>query len=116
MCSLLLDDDVVRSRYRQVSRIGAKARAECDPTSPTPYESTTHDARRRFPDRYLGCVRLSLVLERASKARRGGDHGRLNVGDVFPEFKVTNVDGREFSLPTDLAGDYAIVLFYRAWW
>jgi len=42
--------------------------------------------------------------------------GRLNVGDVFPEFKVTNVDGREFSLPTDLAGDYAIVLFYRAWW
>jgi peroxiredoxin len=42
--------------------------------------------------------------------------GRLNVGEVFPEFKVTNVDGRELSLPTDLEGDYAIVLFYRAWW
>jgi peroxiredoxin len=42
--------------------------------------------------------------------------GRLNVGDVFPEFKVTKVDGRELSLPTDLEGDYSIVLFYRAWW
>jgi hypothetical protein len=42
-------------------------------------------------------------------------HG-LNAGDVFPELKVTTVNGGSLSLPADLEGEYAIVLFYRGWW
>jgi peroxiredoxin len=42
--------------------------------------------------------------------------GRLSAGDVFPSFAVETVDGRSLSLPADLPGEHAILLFYRAWW
>jgi peroxiredoxin len=40
----------------------------------------------------------------------------LNAGDAFPESKVTTVDGRTLSIPSDLTGEYAILLFYRGGW
>jgi hypothetical protein len=41
---------------------------------------------------------------------------RLNAGDAFPESTVTTVEGRALSIPADLTGEYAILLFYRGWW
>jgi peroxiredoxin len=42
--------------------------------------------------------------------------GRLSAGDAFSEFAVTTVGGQKLSIPADLRGEYAILLFYRAWW
>ena len=42
--------------------------------------------------------------------------GRLTAGDAFPPIKVTTVDERALSIPSDLPGEHAILLFYRAWW
>jgi len=41
---------------------------------------------------------------------------KLNAGDPFPELTVSAVDGRSITLPADLEGSDAILLFYRAWW
>lgn len=41
---------------------------------------------------------------------------RLSAGDAFPEFRVTTVEGQGLSIPAELQGEYAIILFYRAWW
>lgn len=41
---------------------------------------------------------------------------RLNAGDPFPELTASTVGGRSLKLPAALEGDYAILLFYRAWW
>lgn len=41
---------------------------------------------------------------------------RLNAGDAFPQMTVSTVEGRSLALPADLEGEYAVVLFYRAWW
>jgi peroxiredoxin len=41
---------------------------------------------------------------------------QLNGGDVFPEYRVQTVDGRTLDLPRDLAGEYAVLLFYRGGW
>jgi len=40
----------------------------------------------------------------------------LKPGEEFPPFEVAIVDGRRISVPTDLEGEFAILLFYRAWW
>jgi peroxiredoxin len=39
---------------------------------------------------------------------------RLNAGDPFPQLTVSTVDGRSITLPADLEGSDAILLFYRA--
>ncbi len=41
---------------------------------------------------------------------------KLNAGDPFPALTVSTVDGRSLTLPGDLEGTHAILLFYRAWW
>jgi peroxiredoxin len=41
---------------------------------------------------------------------------QLNVGDVFPEYRVQTVDGRPLNLPWDLAGEYSVLIFYRGGW
>ena len=41
---------------------------------------------------------------------------RLRNGDTFPDLVVDVVDGRTMILPRDLAGSYAVVLFYRGSW
>jgi peroxiredoxin len=40
----------------------------------------------------------------------------LRNGDIFPELVVNVVDGRTLVVPRDLAGGYAVVLFYRGSW
>ena len=40
----------------------------------------------------------------------------LSPGDMFPALSVTLSDGSTFQLPGDLAGHYAVVLFYRGSW
>src|SRR5262245_54352460 len=41
---------------------------------------------------------------------------RLHNGDVFPDLTVDVVGGGTLALPRDLAGSYAVVLFYRGSW
>jgi peroxiredoxin len=41
---------------------------------------------------------------------------RLQNGDLFPRFVVDVVGGRTITLPDDLAGSYAVILFYRGSW
>lgn len=40
----------------------------------------------------------------------------LNNGDVFPDLSAAKVGGGTLSIPKDLAGSYAVVLFYRGGW
>jgi peroxiredoxin len=39
-----------------------------------------------------------------------------NFGDAFPEYNVQTTDGRALHLPQDLAGEYAVLIFYRGSW
>ena len=41
---------------------------------------------------------------------------QLGPGDKFPEYLVPDVGDRRLQLPTDLRGDYAVILFYRGIW
>ncbi len=41
---------------------------------------------------------------------------QLNDGDSFPEYVVKTVDGKTLKIPQDLAGEYAVLLFYRGGW
>ena len=41
---------------------------------------------------------------------------RLQNGDVFPRLAIDVVGGRTITLPGDLAGSYAVILFYRGSW
>ena len=39
----------------------------------------------------------------------------LKPGDPFPTLEVTTTDGRTLRVPAELAGRYAVILYYRAW-
>jgi len=41
---------------------------------------------------------------------------QLNPGDVFPEYIVPTTDGDTLNIPAALAGDYAVIIFYRGVW
>jgi len=41
---------------------------------------------------------------------------QLNPGEPFPEFKVPTVSGSTLSIPNDLTGDYAVIIYYRGIW
>ena len=41
---------------------------------------------------------------------------QLNPGDAFPHFKVPIVRWSTLSIPSDLKGDYAVIIFYRGIW
>jgi peroxiredoxin len=41
---------------------------------------------------------------------------RLQNGDVFPDLAIDVVGGGTLALPRDLAGSYAVILFYRGSW
>ena len=41
---------------------------------------------------------------------------QLNVGDAFPEYVVSTVDGRALKIPQHLNGEYSVLLFYRGGW
>ena len=41
---------------------------------------------------------------------------QLNPGDAFPQFTVPTTDGQTLSIPTDLKGEYAVIIFYRGIW
>jgi peroxiredoxin len=41
---------------------------------------------------------------------------QLNVGDLFPEYRVQTADGRALHLPRDLTGEYSVLIFYRGGW
>ncbi|MEV6904096.1 peroxiredoxin family protein [Amycolatopsis sp. NPDC051372] len=40
----------------------------------------------------------------------------LHPGDTFPDLSLTTVDGTVRPLPAELAGHFAVVLFYRGSW
>jgi hypothetical protein len=51
------------------------------------------------------------------KHSEGGKMAKqLNMGDLFPEYTVSTVDGRTLHLPQDLAGEYSVLIFYRGSW
>jgi peroxiredoxin len=41
---------------------------------------------------------------------------RLQNGDRFPDLSIRTVGGKQLSLPRDLEGFYAVILFYRGAW
>jgi hypothetical protein len=41
---------------------------------------------------------------------------QLNVDDTFPEYVVQTTEGITLSIPGDLRGEYAVLLFYRGVW
>ena len=41
---------------------------------------------------------------------------QLNPGDAFPDFKVPTVNGPTLSIPNDLKGEYAVIIYYRGIW
>ena len=40
----------------------------------------------------------------------------LSPGDPFPKLTISTTDGQTVAIPDDLAGDFAVVLFYRGSW
>jgi peroxiredoxin len=40
----------------------------------------------------------------------------LDAGDLFPALELVTTDGSKLSIPGDLAGKWAVVLFYRGGW
>ena len=41
---------------------------------------------------------------------------QLNPGDPFPSFSVPLTDGRTLNIPSDLKGEYAVIIYYRGIW
>jgi peroxiredoxin len=41
---------------------------------------------------------------------------QLNPGDVFPEYTIPTTGGDTLNIPADLAGQYAVIIFYRGVW
>ena len=41
---------------------------------------------------------------------------RLDNGDRFPRIEAERVGGGSMTVPDDLAGDWAVLLFYRGHW
>ena len=41
---------------------------------------------------------------------------QLNPGDPFPSYSVRVTDGKTLTIPQDLTGEYAIIIFYRGVW
>ena len=41
---------------------------------------------------------------------------QLNVGQPFPDYSVSTVDGKTLNIPRDLTGEYSVLLFYRGGW
>ncbi len=48
--------------------------------------------------------------------KRGKGVARLGNGQEFPRLTALRVDGGELTLPDDLAGRCAVLLFYRGHW
>ena len=38
---------------------------------------------------------------------------QLSPGDAFPEYRIQTADGEKLTMPNDLKGDYAVIMFYR---
>lgn len=41
---------------------------------------------------------------------------QLGPGDQFPNYAVPAVDGSTLNIPSDVKGEYAVILFYRGIW
>jgi peroxiredoxin len=41
---------------------------------------------------------------------------QLLPGDDFPPYNVQTVSGQTLTLPGDLTGEYAVIIFYRGIW
>lgn len=41
---------------------------------------------------------------------------QLGPGDAFPNYMVPTADGVRLNIPTDLKGEYAVIIFYRGIW
>ena len=41
---------------------------------------------------------------------------QLNPGDPFPNYHIQAAVGRTLSIPQDLDGEYAVIIFYRGIW
>ncbi len=41
---------------------------------------------------------------------------KLKDGDSFPKYQVETVANGRMTLPDDLHGEWAVLLFYRGWW
>jgi peroxiredoxin len=41
---------------------------------------------------------------------------QLNPGDQFPNYIVQLANGGTLSIPQDLRGEYAVIIFYRGIW
>lgn len=41
---------------------------------------------------------------------------QLNPGDSFPEYTVQLTDGGTLTIPQDLGGEYAVIIYYRGVW
>jgi peroxiredoxin/GNAT superfamily N-acetyltransferase len=67
--------------------------------------------RRRSATSEVLPLRPDGLTERNPRMRT-----RLHNGDVFPDLTVDLVGGGAIALPRDLAGSYAVVLFYRGSW
>ena len=44
------------------------------------------------------------------------DTKKLDTGDSFPHLELRLVDGRSFTLPSDLNGHWSVLLIYRGHW
>ena len=41
---------------------------------------------------------------------------QLGPGDPFPNYTVPTAGGGTLNIPTDVKGDYAVIIFYRGIW
>jgi len=41
---------------------------------------------------------------------------KLDTGDVFPQLSLSLVGGGAMTVPDDIGGNYAVLLFYRGHW
>ncbi len=41
---------------------------------------------------------------------------KLDTGDAFPKLSLSLAGGASMTVPDDLSGNYAVLLFYRGHW
>src|SRR5205085_5270353 len=60
--------------------------------------------------------RRGMPAERQAKSTSKGVDMRLHNGERFPTITAPRVGGGEMTIPQDLAGRWAVLLFYRGHW
>src|SRR6266581_3606168 len=69
-----------------------------------------------LPERTCRATITDPCWSKAEQSEKEGSDMRLSNGEHFPTITASRVGGGEMSVPQDLAGRWAVLLFYRGHW